>query len=100
METRMNKLNIDTANSDRQKLCSRLLTREEAAAYCRLSSQGFSRWVKAGRMPGPIVGTARWDLKAIDAALDGASGIGSNMQEDAFDKWKREQNAKKYSRHS
>ena len=91
----MHKLNIDTADGDRLKRCSRLLTREEAAAYCRLSTQGFSQWVKMGRLPGPIAGTARWDLRAIDAALDSLSGIGSDTQEDAFDKWKHEHNAKK-----
>jgi hypothetical protein len=98
VESRMNKLNIDTVDADRLKRCLRLLTREEAAAYCRLSPQGFSRWVKMGLMPGSIAGTARWDLKAIDAALDAASGIGSNKEEDAFDKWKRERNARTSSR--
>lgn len=96
----MHKLNIDTADGDSLKRCSRLLTREEASTYCRLSMRGFSQWVKMGRLPGPIAGTARWDLRAIDAALDSLSGIGSNTQEDAFDKWKREHNAKKTSRHS
>ena len=71
----MHKLNIDAADGDRLKRCSRLLTREEAAASCRLSTQGFSQWVKKGRLPGPLPGTARWDLRAIDAALDSLSGI-------------------------
>lgn len=96
----MNKFNIDTVQANRIQRRSRLLTRDEVAAYCRLSPQGFSRWVKTGRLPGPIAGTARWDIKVIDAALDAASGIGSNKEEDAFDKWKREHNAKKPSRHS
>ncbi len=71
----MHKLNTDAADGDRLKRCSRLLTREEAAAYCRLSTQGFSQWVKKGRLPRPLPGTARWDLRAIDAALDSLSGI-------------------------
>ena len=66
----------------------RLLTREQAAAYCGLSMQGFSQWVKAGRLPGPIKGTARWDLRAIDAALDAASGICATDEESDFDRWK------------
>jgi hypothetical protein len=78
----------------------RLLSRAEAAVYCGLSCQGFSEWVKSGRLPESIVGTARWDLRAIDAALDSLSGIGSYKEEDTFDKWKRELNAKKTSRHS
>jgi len=72
----MNNLNNNDAfDGDRLGRRSRLLTREEAAAYCRLSPQGFSRWVKSGRLPQPLSGTARWDLRAIDAALDLASGI-------------------------
>ena len=58
----------------------RLLTREQAAAYCGLSVQGFSRWVKSGRLPGPIVGTLRWDLRAIDAAFDSISGIANRRE--------------------
>src|ERR1700730_11140938 len=54
----------------------RLLTREQAAAYCGLSASGFSEWVRSGKLPGPIRGSTRWDLKAIDAALDSLSGIG------------------------
>jgi hypothetical protein len=41
-------------------IAPRLLTREQAAAYCGLSVHGFSEWVKAGRLPGPIHGTIRW----------------------------------------
>ena len=61
-------------------IAPRLLTREQAAAYCGLSVHGFSDWVKAGRLPGPIRGTTRWDRKAIDAALDQASGIGPRIR--------------------
>jgi hypothetical protein len=64
----------------------RLLTREQAAAYCGLSVNGFSEWVKSGRLPGPIPSTARWDLKAIDIALDSASGIGIGSS--VLDQWK------------
>ena len=56
-------------------IAPRLLTREQAAAYCGFSVHGFSDWVKTGRLPGPIRGTMRWDRKAIDAALDQASGL-------------------------
>jgi predicted DNA-binding transcriptional regulator AlpA len=67
-------------------IAPRLLTREQAAAYCGLSVNGFSDWIKSGRLPGPIAGTARWDLRAIDAALDSASGIGIGSL--ALDQWK------------
>lgn len=66
----------------------RLVTRHEAANYCRLSPQAFSLWVKEGRLPTALAGTARWDLKSIDAALDSASGLAEHGSISAFDHWK------------
>jgi hypothetical protein len=66
----------------------RLLNRYQAAAYCSLSVQGFDRWVRLGRLPGPIAGTTRWDLKAIDAALDSASGLSVSASSSALDQWR------------
>lgn len=54
---------------------SRLMTKAEAAAHCGLKSSAFSDWIKAGRIPGPIAGTRRWDRVALDAALDKLSGL-------------------------
>lgn len=70
----------------------RLLSRAKAAIYCGLSCQGFSTWIKNGRLPGPIAGTARWDLRAIDAALDLLSGIADRhagaVDSSVLDQWK------------
>src|ERR1700675_2915402 len=44
----------------------RLLSREKAAEYCGISKPTFSAWVRLGRLPAPLPGTGRWDLKAID----------------------------------
>jgi hypothetical protein len=63
------------------------LTREAAAAYVSLSPEGFDEWVKRGIVPSPIRGTNRWDRRAIDAALDRASGLAATP-ETAFDDWK------------
>ena len=63
------------------------LTREAAAAYCGLAPEGFDQWVKRGLVPGPSPGTQRWDRKAIDLALDHASGI-ATITDSAFDAWK------------
>ncbi len=80
-------------------IAPRLLTRDQAAAYCSVSARGFSEWVKAGKMPGPVIGTARWDRRAIDAVLDKASGLETGgAQENAFDRWKRERHEKSTSR--
>jgi hypothetical protein len=53
----------------------RLLSRLQAAAYCNISPNTFSGWVRSGRLPPPLPGTTRWDLNAIDAALDALSGL-------------------------
>jgi hypothetical protein len=66
----------------------RLATRREAADYCRLSVQSFSQWVRMGRLPGPIVGTTRWDLRAIDAAIDSLSELTIADHTSPFDQWK------------
>ena len=75
-------------------IAPRLLTREQAAAYCGLSVHGFSEWVKTGRLPGPIRGTIRWDRKAIDAALDQASGLQATLQPSPLEEWKARRNAR------
>lgn len=77
----------------------RLLSRAQAAAYCSLSLQGFSQWVKQGRLPRPILGTARWDRKAIDAALDALSGIETSETVSPLDQWKNK-HARSPQRHS
>lgn len=55
----------------------RLLTKQEAAAYCRLTLSGFHDWVTKGRLPKALPGTRRWDRSAIDAALDRLSNPGA-----------------------
>jgi hypothetical protein len=39
-------------------------------------------------MPGPLPGTARWDLKAINVALDRLSDIVSDPSQSSLDEWK------------
>ena len=74
-------------NATRTAMDPRLLTRETASQYCSLSTQSFSAWVSAGRLPAPIPGTNRWDLKALDLALDNLSGI-SDSESSALDFWR------------
>lgn len=75
----------------------RCFTREQAADYCGLSPEGFAAWQRQGIVPGPIPGTKRWDRKALDAALDKASGLREavTVPEDAYTAWKRERDAAK-----
>lgn len=73
----------------------RCLTKDEAAAYCGLTASGFAAWCRQGIVPGPIPGTKRWDRKALDAALDKASGLRHAEAEpdDPWAEWERQQNA-------
>lgn len=75
----------------------RCLTLQQAADYCALTPGGFAAWQKQGLVPGPIPGTKRWDRKALDAALDKASGLGEARarSEDPWDAWERERDAAK-----
>ena len=66
---------------------ARLMSREAAAAYCDLSVKAFDLWVKDGRLPCAIVGTRKWDRKAIDLALDKMSGIGSDEAKSSWSEW-------------
>lgn len=55
----------------------RLLSRQQAAAYCSVSLETFDDYRHRGIVPDPIIGTNRWDRKLIDIWLDKASGIAS-----------------------
>lgn len=71
----------------------RLLTKAQAASYCSLSPAGFDDWRRKGAIPAPLSGTARWDRRALDAALDKLSGLVHHEEPgNAYDEWKRSQN--------
>lgn len=53
----------------------RLMSGAEVAEYLGLTPASFAKWVADGRAPKPLPGTRRWDRKAVDLALDKASGI-------------------------
>lgn len=73
----------------------RLITQKQAAAYCGVSAPTFAKWVLVGSMPPALSVMKRWDKKAIDAHLDKISGLEvSDTQEDPFEKWKRERDAR------
>lgn len=52
------------------------MSKSEAAKYCGCATtSAFDTWIQRGIVPGPIPGTSKWDRKAIDVALDKASGL-------------------------
>jgi hypothetical protein len=69
------------------------MTKQEAADYCGCETlAAFDRWRQKGIVPPAIPGTNRWDRKALDAALDRASGLvsGSRPEPSPFQRWKAE----------
>ena len=68
-------------------IAPRCLTRAQAAEYCGCDTvEAFDGWVRKGIVPGPIVGTHRWDRRAIDRALDRRSGLLSDATQ-SIDEW-------------
>ena len=65
----------------------RLLTRQQAAAYCGVTPDTFDVYRRRGIVPDPIPGTSRWDRKLIDIWLDRASGIASETTS-SLDEWR------------
>ncbi len=54
----------------------RLLSKMDAARYLGYATtDSLQNLINLGVIPGPIPGTARFDRRAIDAALDRISGL-------------------------
>ena len=81
-------------------IAPRLLTREQAAAYCGVGLTTFTAWVRRGIIPGPIPRTHRWDKKVIDAALDALSCIDDKLEHNTLDQWKAKHRARHTERNS
>jgi hypothetical protein len=78
----------------------RLVSKTEAARYCGVTPATFAKWVLDGILPTSVSITNKYDIRAIDMALDGLSGIKPVEQaEDSFETWKRGRDAKTSSRH-
>jgi hypothetical protein len=65
---------------------ARLASEKEAADAVGLDLATFRAWVAAGKLPNAIPECGKFDLKAIDAALDRLSGLGSPSN--ALDAWR------------
>jgi hypothetical protein len=65
---------------------ARLATEQQAAEQVGLDLSTFRAWVECGRLPKPLSDCGKFDLKAIDAALDRISGLGN--ANNALDAWR------------
>jgi hypothetical protein len=63
------------------------LSRAKAARHLGVTVRTFDDWVRRGIVPCSIVGTRRWDSRAIDAALDKTAGLNLNSPASALDEW-------------
>jgi hypothetical protein len=68
----------------------RLVGEKEAATEVGLELATFRAWVDCGRLPKPLPDCDKYDLKAIDAAIDKISGLGSATN--ALDAWRAKMN--------
>jgi hypothetical protein len=67
-------------------MAPRLVTEKAAADAIGLELATFRDWVASGRLPKAIPDCGKFDLKAIDAALDRISGLGGSSN--ALDAWR------------
>jgi hypothetical protein len=65
---------------------ARLVTEQQASEQVGVELATFRAWVDCGRLPKPLPDCGKFDLKAIDAALDRISGLGSASN--ALDAWR------------
>jgi hypothetical protein len=66
----------------------RLVTEQKAAEHIGLDLATFRSWVRCGRLPKPLPDCGKFDLKAVDAALDRISGLGNSNN--ALDAWREQ----------
>jgi hypothetical protein len=67
-------------------IMARLEPEKIAAEFFGLELATFRDWVASGKLPGPIPECGKFDLKAIDAAIDRMSGLGGPVN--ALDAWR------------
>ena len=65
---------------------ARLASEQQAAEQVGLDLATFRAWIECGRLPKSLPDCGKFDLKAIDAALDRISGLGDAGN--ALDAWR------------
>jgi hypothetical protein len=65
-----------------------VLTRQQSADMCRISTSTFDAWVRKKILPGAIRGTRRWSRIAIERALAGEAATAEPLRS-PFEQWNR-----------
>ena len=71
---------------------ARIVAEREAADAAGLDLATFRAWVASGKLPPPIADCNKFDIKAIDAAIDRISGLGGPAN--ALDAWRAKGHAR------
>lgn len=58
-----------------------------AAKHFHTSPRALRGLIAKGLLPGPLPGTRRYDLKAMEAALDCLAGLKQPSPDDAYEEW-------------
>ena len=66
----------------------RLLKPKDVAEYLSISTRTLSRWVRDGKIPGPVPDTGRYDRVAIDKKLDSLQH--GELLESPLQRWRKE----------
>jgi hypothetical protein len=64
----------------------RLVSEQEAVEETGIPAATFRNWVATGRLPKPLPELGKYDMKAIDQAIDRISGLGGPAN--ALDNWR------------
>jgi hypothetical protein len=65
---------------------ARLVSEKDASDAVGLDLATFRAWVASGRLPKPLPDCGKWDVKALDQAIDLISGLGGAAN--ALDAWR------------
>ena len=71
---------------------ARFVSEKEAAEYIGVDTSLVRAWVACGRLPQPIPDCGKFDLRAIDVALDLLSGIATPTN--SPDAWRAKKRAR------
>lgn len=69
----------------------RLVNKRSICAYLGdISPATYDQWQRKGKVPGPVPGTSKYDVRAHDAALDRLADLGPDLKSaarSALDEW-------------
>ena len=78
-------------------IAPRLMTKADLLTYCSIAEGTLCAWILKGLLPKPLIGTHRWDRRAVDRVLNEHSGIPSAAADTAFERRRLRKNGNNQS---